>query len=453
VFGGSHIGPWRQCNAVSPAVTATQTGPGTHNGMGLTVGVLNNTNIIDVGPGSYDFALAVGVTGSNNAAAPAGVTVTPRFTGSSLYGAVNRNDAATVWTPAANTFFFQNAADATNGAAYGAFQLGASIAPIQSASNFGVPPGTFTITFPNPTTAGNTIVVCAATHRFATNSTVSGITLGGSAGNFASVVAQNTATVTDTEIWYDPVCAGGQTHVAVSFAGGSGAGPGCWAVAYEVPAVLTVDQTSSNFSTSPVSTWTSGATPVTTSVNEIWFGCAAGLSDLSVSGGNWSVTDVAGSGNPMGYSIAGAEAAAAYTGTIAAASDYTAVIAAFSLSTSPAYTVAGTPVTIGATNGAGGAGADGGVAVAEIPAAAGMMISEDTSAPPPAYTASAASISTARFTPPMNSLLVVMVATAGSNVGVNVTDDNGALTWFEQVKWASGTSGYAGIWTAVVVCG
>ena len=63
MFGGSRIGPWRQCNAVSPSVTATQTGPGTHNGMALTVKVVNGAQIVDVGA-AYRLRSAVGVTAS-----------------------------------------------------------------------------------------------------------------------------------------------------------------------------------------------------------------------------------------------------------------------------------------------------------------------------------------------------------------------------------------------------
>ena len=52
----------------------------------------------------------------------------------------------------------------------------------------------------------------------------------------------------------------------------------------------------------------------------------------------------------------------------------------------------------------------------------------------------------------MGSLLVAMVA-AAEGTGVTVTDDNGMLIWMELTRWASGTSGYAGVWAAVVVCG
>ena len=89
----------------------------------------------------------------------------------------------------------------------------------------------------------------------------------------------------------------------------------------------------------------------------------------------------------------------------------------------------------------------------EIPGAAGSNVTEDQSSPAPVTTTSAKSVTTAHFTPPMGSLLVAMAATAGTNVGLNITDDNGMLTWVQIAEWASGTSGYAGVWAAVVVCG
>ena len=80
------------------------------------------------------------------------------------------------------------------------------------------------------------------------------------------------------------------------------------------------------------------------------------------------------------------------------------------------------------------------------------MLAEDPSSPAPVSTTSDKTVTTALFTPPMGSLLVAMCATAGTAVGVNITDSDGSLEWYEQSR-KSGTSGYAGVWTAVVVCG
>jgi len=248
VIGGIHIMPWRQCNAVAPVVTATQTGSGTHNGMVLTVKVVTGAAIIDIGPSSYQYALLPGAAGSNSAYAPAEVTVTPDGTGSWVYGAANRTDTATAWTAMTGSTFTQNVADSTNSAAYGTFRS---------------------------------------------------------------------------------------------------------------------------------------------------------------------------------------------TGT----------------------TTASTPITVGATNGDGTSG--GGITAVEIRATG--TLAEDASSPSPVSTAAATTVSTARFQPPMGALLIAQVATAGSNVSVQVTDDNGSLTWVEQMKWggstgpqnagpnyggsATGLAGGSGTWT------
>ena len=123
-------------------------------------------------------------------------------------------------------------------------------------------------------------------------------------------------------------------------------------------------------------------------------------------------------------------------------------------------TTTGTPITTGATNGDGTSG--GGVAVLEVLAAG--TLAEDASSPAPVSATSATSVSTARFTPPMGALLVAQVATAGTNVSIAITDDNGDLAWVEQVRWggfsapvnsgpnyggsASGLSGGTGTWAS-----
>ena len=94
--------------------------------------------------------------------------------------------------------------------------------------------------------------------------------------------------------------------------------------------------------------------------------------------------------------------------------------------------------------------ASGAVAV-EIPC--NGTLAEHPSSPAPVTTTSATSVSTADFTPPMGSLLIAQVATAGTDVLVQMSDSLGDLAWVELVRYASGTSGYAGVWAAVVVCG
>lgn len=113
--------PWRQCNAVTPAVTATQIGPGIHNGMVLTVKVITGADITINGP-RYQSVFNPGGSGNASATTPAEVAVTPRGNGSWVYGVVNRTDTATPWTAMTGSTFTQNVADATNTAAYGTFR-------------------------------------------------------------------------------------------------------------------------------------------------------------------------------------------------------------------------------------------------------------------------------------------------------------------------------------------
>src|ERR1039457_5713175 len=105
-----------------------------------------------------------------------------------------------------------------------------AIALVQAAvtSSTGVP------TFGSATTAGNCVVVCIGLGYGTVNPTVTGVTLGGSAGNFAALVTSAIGTARGgTAIWADPNCAGGQTAVAVTISGGSFK----LAVAYEVSGV------------------------------------------------------------------------------------------------------------------------------------------------------------------------------------------------------------------------
>ena len=459
MFGGSQPAPWRQGNAVSPVITATQTGPGAHNGMALNVRVLTGTYVDVTGP-QYASYFSPGVA-SANSANPGSVTINPMYSNCWMYGAVNRNDAASAWTPIAvtNSIFDQNIADATNNATYGTYWSSGGAAPtftpVQSTpvvfTNASLT--SLTVTFSSPTTAGNTVVVCVASAATATTPAISGITLGGLSDNFASATGVNNLSgfASEAGIWYDPYCAGGQTSIVISFTGGSGTIYTLMAAAYEVPGVLTTDQPATNTGYN-LSTWSSGTTLTTLKANEIFFGSVCTNSGTTVTGaGTWtSQTDSGGTyHSAMGYQVVSATGTATFSGTLSPSGTFAAVTVTFYGSGSGPFT-AGVPVAIGASNSA----ASGGAACVEIPPMpGGGVVAEDPSAPAPVSTTSANTVSTARFTPPMGSLLVAMIATAGTNVGMQITDDNGMLAWVPLAYWASGTSGYAGVWAAVVVCG
>jgi hypothetical protein len=94
---------------------------------------------------------------------------------------------------------------------------------VQSAGNTATSGTTVAVTL-SPTGPGNCLVVCAGVEA-GSALTVSGITLGGSAGNFARAESQtdNYSSDLDCEAWTDQNCAGGQTSVTVTFSGTVGA--------------------------------------------------------------------------------------------------------------------------------------------------------------------------------------------------------------------------------------
>src|ERR1039457_1905745 len=88
------------------------------------------------------------------------------------------------------------------------------------------------------TTAGNCLVVCVGGISSSWYA-VTGVTLGGLAGNFAKATGSNSSY--DGEIWVDDNCAGGQTSLVVTWAGTTEAA----AVVYEISGLATsgaVDQ-------------------------------------------------------------------------------------------------------------------------------------------------------------------------------------------------------------------
>lgn len=93
------------------AVTASQSGAGSANGMALTVKVLT---------GALAASLQNGATIQNNSSiTTAQASVTPHATGSVIYGAVANGANSSNFTALASTTMFANVSDAVNGAGYG----------------------------------------------------------------------------------------------------------------------------------------------------------------------------------------------------------------------------------------------------------------------------------------------------------------------------------------------
>jgi hypothetical protein len=209
------------------------------------------------------------------------------------------------------------------------------------------------ISLPGPTTAGNCVVVVLGIYTAAGAPSVSGVTLGGAAGNFAAGAAANTTGGGDFQglfIWVDPNCAGGQTAIAVSgsnltFPLGIGG-----LMAYEFSGAVTasiVDKTSTD--TGGVSTtWTSLATATTTVANEIWVGGCLNGSNPTGPASPWVNVAAPPNGFVSGYQIATATGAATYSGTAGSDTAWAAAVVTLKgMAPSPAVVGGLATITVG----------------------------------------------------------------------------------------------------------
>lgn len=150
---------------------------------------------------------------------------------------------------------------------------------VQTASGT-VTSGALTVTL-SATTAGNCLVALIGSCADSGNGTISGITLGGGADNWAQSAIEGSGG--DHAIatgWADPNCAGGQTSVVISQTGGGGTVQGLMAYVMEWSGLGgTVDVSSGQSSAGFVSSWTSGTTGATAQASEVAFGLTCGASN------------------------------------------------------------------------------------------------------------------------------------------------------------------------------
>lgn len=206
-----------------------------------------------------------------------------------------------------------------------------AITLVQHAQNNGSLVTSVTVTLGSNTTAGNCLVVCVATNN--TTTTISGITLGGSAGNFSQIVSQASPAVFGSGascfIWADPNCAGGQTSVVVTFSASVKAAVDVYEFSGLVASsVLDKSSTASGTSTS----WTSGTTATTALAAEAWVGVVAIDDNTGTPTGpfsSWTNETAQGLGGATatlqeisGYQITSSTGTATYSGSYAAAADY-----------------------------------------------------------------------------------------------------------------------------------
>jgi len=211
-----------------------------------------------------------------------------------------------------------------------------------------------TVTLASPTTAGNCLIVCVASLNATTPASISGITLGGSADNFAAAVS-NTAQTASAFIWVDPNCAGGQTSVVISGSHLTVSAGNGGVIVYEVSGLAAssvADKTSSSNAASGT-TWTSAATATTTQASEFWVGVADAFNPVGPSS-PWSNT-AAGTSAIAGQQIVSSTGTATYNGTCTNTGPVAAAVATFKANVTSAISGSDT-----------GSGADGGSVAATL---------------------------------------------------------------------------------------
>ena len=219
-----------------------------------------------------------------------------------------------------------------------------TISLVQTASNDSASGGTLTVTLGSNTTAGNCLAVAIYVLGSTANpSSISGVTLGGTAGNFSSrvVVGASGTTFPMHAIWVCENIAGGQTAIAITTSGGTGT-IGLIAFAYEFSGLATTaggatDQSSTGSNGTGSTAFSSGATATTANAAEAWVGiggyAAGGVPTLTGPSSPWTnLTVVAETiagidvGAVSGSQITTSAGAATYSGTISSSEVWGAVV-------------------------------------------------------------------------------------------------------------------------------
>jgi len=149
---------------------------------------------------------------------------------------------------------------------------------------------TLTLNLPHATVAGNTLIVAVVTVGTSNNPSVSGITIGGSADNFASVASNGGGTdECIIQTWADVSCVGGQTAVVISTSGGVGT-QGVFAVAMEWQNTVGFDVAASQIGVNTGFTFDSTATAAPAVPVEVQIGLVGtnGGAGLTGPGSPWT---------------------------------------------------------------------------------------------------------------------------------------------------------------------
>jgi hypothetical protein len=183
---------------------------------------------------------------------------------------------------------------------------------------------TLTLTLAAGTTAGNCLVNYIGEAQGTTNPVVSGITLGGSAGNYVAAKKAINNADANAEIWVNWNCAGSQTAIVVTFTAGTGISQGNEGWAEEWSAILAtsnpVDKTNGGNGSSAAPT--SGSTGTLTQPNEVVVGCICSLASITGPSTPWTnqaQVTAGGSNLVAGHQVVTATTAQTYSGTTASA--------------------------------------------------------------------------------------------------------------------------------------
>ena len=228
---------------------------------------------------------------------------------------------------------------------------------VQTAENI-VNATSVTVTLGAATTAGNCLVAAVAVAAVTTNGSVSGVTLGGSAGNWAHLYdAGSGSTGGWLFFWADANCAAGQTSVLISTTGSSGTQT-IAATVWEVSGLLPVtgsllDQSTGIPSGASSASFSSGATSTTAQPQEAAFGLVAAAPGTAVTGPASPWVNSAGQASTevsatAGYDLLAATAAVTYAGTFSPASAYGAAVITLKAAAGSGSTAAA-PATLAVT--------------------------------------------------------------------------------------------------------
>lgn len=179
----------------------------------------------------------------------------------------------------------------------------------------------------SPTGAGNCVVVCIAAKGTSAGASISGVTLGGSAGNFAKAAGTSFATSHEAwEIWVDADCAGSQTAVAVAGSNLDKIG----LCVYEFSGIDPAGTISgSNSGTAGTSAPTTGSASISDNAAWVGFFASNGTTSTGRDGAPWnSNANSAAYFMDAAYAITSGSVTESFSGTYGSAHRWGAVVAA-----------------------------------------------------------------------------------------------------------------------------